>query len=143
MQDLRTFDAPPLEAPTAPRLQRWFFWALGSVLVGVGVLGILLPLLPTTVFLLGAAACFGKSSPGAYRWLMTNRFFGRYLREYKEDRGATPAAKSVSIVSLWGGMAFSVYLLQPPVLIDTLLAVIAVAVTWHLLLLRTPRSPGR
>lgn len=141
MQDLRTFEgAVPAESAGSPRLQRWFYWTLGAALVCIGVVGIILPLVPTTIFLLGAAACFGKSSPGAYRWLMTNRVFGRYLRDYKEERGATPAAKATSIASLWGGMALSGYFLQPPVLVDTLLAVIAVAVTWHLLLLKTLRT---
>jgi uncharacterized membrane protein YbaN (DUF454 family) len=72
-------------APSSSRLTRLALRAAGGLLVGLGVLGIFLPLLPTTVFLLGAAACFGKSSPGAYNWLTTNRLFGRYLREYREE----------------------------------------------------------
>jgi uncharacterized membrane protein YbaN (DUF454 family) len=120
-------------------VRRVLLLAAGSLFVGIGVLGIFLPLLPTTVFFLIAAACYGKSSPGAYRWLTTNRWFGRYLREYREEHGATAATKVLSIASLWGGMGVSAWYLEPPVWVDGILVVIAVGVTAHLLMLRTIR----
>ena len=72
---------------------RALLMATGTLFVGIGVLGIFLPLLPTTVFLLIAAACYARSSDRAYEWLMTNRMFGRYLRNYHEERGATLRSK--------------------------------------------------
>ena len=74
---------------------RWLYIALGSLLVGIGVLGVFLPLLPHTIFFLLAAACYARGSERAHTWLMTNRFFGRYLRNYSEHRGATPGTKAV------------------------------------------------
>lgn len=121
-------------------LLRWLMIGAGFLLVGIGVLGIFLPLLPTTVFFLLAAACFGRSSPAAYRWLTTNRVFGRYLRDYKERRGATVGTKLVSLASLWAGMSLSAFLIEPPLWVDALLAAIAVGVTWHLLSLNTLRD---
>lgn len=111
---------------------------VGSLLVGIGVLGIFLPLLPSTVFFLMAAGCYGKSSPSAYHWLTTNRFFGRHLKDYKEEKGATLGAKVMSIGSLWIGIGMSEYLIDN-LWIRLTLALVAVAVTAHLVRLRTIR----
>lgn len=127
----------------APRRQaggltRWAYIGLGSVLVGIGILGIFLPLLPSTVFFLGAAALYGRSSPRAYRWLTTNRWFGRHLQDYKEQRGATVGAKVWSIATLWVGIGVSEYFIGVP-WVQVLLVAIGVAVTIHLVTLRTIR----
>jgi len=133
-----TTTAATLAAP-AGRVMRVVLIAAGTVLVGVGVLGIFLPLLPTTVFFLLAAACYARSSPGAYRWLTTNRFFGRYIRHYREEHGATMGAKMFSIGSLWIGISASAFLFEPAYWVDAILLLIAVGVTVHLLTLRTIR----
>ena len=138
MADLGVSPAIPLRTPSTHRLIRWFFIALGSLLVGIGVLGIFLPLLPSTVFFLMAAGCYGKSSPGAYAWLTTNRWFGRHLKDYKEERGATVGAKVMSVGSLWLGIGVSEVLVDNP-WVRLALVVIALAVTAHLLRLRTIR----
>lgn len=122
---------------SSSRLTRIVLRIVGGLLVGLGVLGMFLPLLPTTIFLLGAAACFGKSSPGAYRWLTTNRVFGRHLREYREERGATLGTKVFSISSLWIGIGAAVYLVRDMPWLEVVLIAIAMAVTVHLLSLRT------
>lgn len=138
MQDLEAFSP----AVGGNALARWAFRLAGALLVGLGVLGIFLPLLPTTIFLLGAAACFGRSSPGAYRWLTTNRLFGRYLREYREEKGATASAKLFSIATLWLGIGATTYVFRSTGWLDILLVAVAMAVTFHLLSLRT-LSRGR
>ncbi len=117
---------------------RWLYISLGSLLVGIGVLGIFLPLLPSTVFFLMAAGCYGKSSPGAYRWMTTNRLFGKHFREYKENRGATMGAKVMSIASLWIGIGLSEVFIDI-LWVRLLLLGIALAVTAHLMLLKTVR----
>lgn len=125
--------------PNEHRLVRWLFMAAGGFLVGIGVLGIFLPLLPSTVFFLGAAACFGRRSPAAYRWLMTNRWFGRHLHDYQRERGATLSAKVTSIATLWLGIGSSAYFFVDSLWVRVVLLVIAVLVTWHLVALRTIR----
>lgn len=122
---------------SSSRVTRIVLRIVGGFLVGLGVLGMFLPLLPTTIFLLGAAACFGKSSPGAYRWLTTNRVFGRHLRDYREERGATIGTKVFSIASLWIGIGAAVYLVRDMPWLEVVLIAIAMAVTVHLLSLRT------
>ena len=117
---------------------RWLYIACGSLLVGIGVLGIFLPLLPSTVFFLLAMGCYGKSSPSAYRWMTTNRLFGRHLREYREEKGATLSTKMVSIATLWIGIGASEYFIDN-LWVRLLLVAIAAGVTAHLVLLRTIR----
>jgi uncharacterized membrane protein YbaN (DUF454 family) len=138
MTDLGVSQPIALPTPSRHRLVRWLFIAVGSLLVGIGVLGIFLPLLPSTVFFLMAAGCYGKSSPAAYTWLTTNRWFGRHLKHYKEDRGATVGAKVLSIGSLWLGIGITEVLVDNP-WVRLILVVIALAVTAHLLRLRTIR----
>ena len=109
--------------------------------MGIGILGIFLPLLPSTVFFLMAMGCYGKSSPSAYRWMTTNRLFGQHLREYREEKGATIATKIVSIATLWIGIGASEYFIDN-LWVRLLLVGIAIAVTAHLFLLRTIRRPA-
>ena len=122
------------------RVARYSYVAGGSALVAIGVLGIFLPLLPTTIFFILAAACYSRSSPGAHRWLTTNRYFGSYLRNYQEHRGATVGTKITSLVALWLGIGAADYFLTLPVWVEILLIGIAAGVSIHLLRLRTIRD---
>ncbi|HNM78959.1 MAG TPA: YbaN family protein [Tepidiformaceae bacterium] len=139
--DLTGSQGLTLRAPSRSRLVRWTFISLGSLLVAVGVLGIFLPLLPSTVFFLMALGCYGKSSPSAYRWMTTNRLFGQNLREYREEKGATVRTKVVSLLWLWGGIGLSEYFIDNLWIRLTLIA-IALGVSAHLVLLRTIRRPA-
>lgn len=129
-------------APAASRVVRGLYLAAGAGLVAVGVVGILVPLLPTTIFLILAGGCFARSSPAAYRWLTTNRLFGRYLRDYREERGATLRAKIASIASVWLGIGASAWFFSPAWWVTVILAAIAAGVTVHLLRLRTLQGAG-
>ena len=119
---------------------RVLFIGLGSLLVAIGVLGVFLPLLPSTIFFLLAAACSARGSEHAYTWLMPTRFFGQYLRTYSEHGGATLRTKIVTIAMLWAGLALSAYLITPPMWVYAILAAVGVGVTAHLLRLRTLRD---
>ena len=131
------------EVESSERTLAWpirvLLWATGTLFVGIGVLGIFLPLLPTTVFLLIAAACYARSSERAYRWLMTNRWFGQYLRNYQEERGATMSSKVITIAVLWIGIGATIYLTEAALWLAAVLLVIAVGVTIHLVRLKTIR----
>jgi uncharacterized protein len=112
----------------------------GFILVGIGVLGMFLPLLPTTVFLLLAAWCFARSSERFYRWLHYNRLFGKYIRDYQTGKGMTFIAKVFSISFLWLGILASAYWGTDKLFIRILLLAIAIGVTWHLVLIKTNRD---
>ncbi|MEO8538405.1 MAG: YbaN family protein [bacterium] len=128
-----------IPSPSRSRVVRWAYLSVGTLLVGVGILGIFLPLLPSTVFFLMALGCYGKSSPSAYRWMTTNRLFGRQLRNYREEKGATISTKVVSLASLWIGIGASEYFIDN-LWVRLLLVAIALGVSAHLLLLKTVRT---
>lgn len=129
-----------LVRPSRSSTMRTFYMGIGSVFVGAGVIGIFVPLWPTTIFLILAAACYGRSSPRAYRWLTTNRLFGSYLRNYQEHKGATLRAKIISITSLWLGIGSTIVFVPTPVWVNLILLGIAIGVAWHLLRLNTIRK---
>ena len=81
---------------TAP--MRWLLIAIGWLAVGLGALGVILPLLPTTPFLLIAAWAFGRSSERFHRWLHGNRWFGPLLRDWQQH-GAVPRWAKVMAVA--------------------------------------------
>ena len=104
---------PP--APRAPRSPwvRHLLTAAGVVCIALALIGIVLPLLPTTPFLLLAAACFARSSPRLDDWLHHNRLFGPYLRAYRAGHGIPLRAKISIIALLWISIAFSAILAVP------------------------------
>ncbi|MDR0954323.1 MAG: YbaN family protein, partial [Rikenellaceae bacterium] len=88
---------------------RWLLIGCGCITLGLGLVGIPLPVLPTTPFLLLSAWCFGRSSERLLRWLLTNRMFGEYLRNYVEDRGIPRRVKVYILLLLWGTILFSAF----------------------------------
>lgn len=73
----------------------------GLLLLGFGFLGILLPGLPTTPFLLVAAACFVRSSDRLYSWLIRTRLFGPYIRKYRETGAMSIRSKIAAVTIMW------------------------------------------
>jgi uncharacterized protein len=102
---------------------RAFYNVVGTLFVGLGVLGILLPLMPTTIFLILASGCYLRGSPRLYRMLMTNRHLGPYIRNMKEGRGMPLRAKVVTLGVLWLSLSVSVYRLEALLLILLLLGI--------------------
>lgn len=103
----------------------------------MGVIGIFVPLWPTTCFLLLAGWCFARCSPRAERWLHENRLFGRYLRDYREHGIVSRRVRMTSLVVLWAFIGLSgVLFIERPLVVGVLLLV-ALAVTRHLYSLPT------
>jgi len=112
----------------------------GGLLVALGAIGIFLPLLPTTPFLLLAAICFSASSPKAYRFLLRSRFFGPYIEHYRTGSGVTIVAKVRAITFLWAVLILSAFFVGE-IWVIFVLAAVGIGVTIHLLMLKTrPRS---
>ncbi len=111
---------------------RWLLATLGLLSVGLGVLGIFLPLLPTTPFLLLAAACFARSSPRLDHWLHRNRLFGNYLRAYREGQGIPRRARITALAMLWATLLASAVLV-PKWPVWLLLGAIGAGVSLHIL----------
>lgn len=119
------------------KVLRLLLVVVGSLSVALGFIGVFLPILPTTPFLLLAAACYARASPRFYRWLMTNRWFGTYLRDWREGRGVPLRAKVVAVVSIVLTFGISIGFFVPLLPIKFLLVVIGVGVVTHILRLPT------
>lgn len=118
---------------------RYLYLSLGFVLVGLGILGAFLPLLPTTIFLIFASVCFMKSSPKANAWLKNNRWLGSYLRNYQDKTGLTVASKITHIAILWISIIVSAVVFTDKPAVQILLFAIAIGVTIHLLAIKTAK----
>lgn len=119
---------------------RYFYLIFGFIFVGIGVLGIFVPLLPTAIFLIMASACFMKSSPKAAEWLKNNRWLGSYVRNYVDKTGLSITSKIIHIIVLWVSIGLSIYLINDNIAVRILLLVIAIAVTIHLIMIKTAKS---
>jgi len=117
------------------RLVKALLVAAGTVSVGLGVLGIVLPIVPTTPFLLLAAVCYAHSSERFYVALLTNRYFGMYIRDWRENRGLTLAMKLWIIFVMAATMGVSAVFFVPLVSVKILLGVVGTGVSiyvWRL-----------
>ncbi len=123
------------------RLKRILLLVLGSISVGLGSLGIFLPLLPATPFLLLAAYCYLRSSRRLYTRLMQHRILGPYLYHYLEHKAVPLQTKIGAILLLWASLGLTMALVGRWY-IQVSLTGIGLAVTIHLLSLRTlPQGP--
>lgn len=115
--------------------------AAGTVCLVLGAIGILLPILPTTPFLLLSAACYLRSSERMYKWLLGNRWFGEYIKNYREGKGIPAKTKMVALAVLWGAILYSTLIVVDEILIAQIaLVAIAVGVSVHLFRLPTYRK---
>ncbi|BCS43320.1 MULTISPECIES: YbaN family protein [Pseudomonas syringae group genomosp. 2] len=96
------------------RLVRYLLIAVGWLSVVSGVIGIFLPVLPTTPFLLLAAACFARSSPRFYHWLVDHPRLGPWIQDYLEGNGIPLKGKVYVIGLMWLSIGLSCYLIAQP-----------------------------
>jgi uncharacterized membrane protein YbaN (DUF454 family) len=115
------------------RFSRGALIVAGSISLGLGIIGIILPLLPTTPFLLLAAWCYARSSKKFYIWLINNKRFGRIIKNYYEGKGIPLHVKIYAISLLWVTILLSSYLFIEMLLIRIILIIIATLVTIHIL----------
>lgn len=126
--------------PHSNPMMRWIFITGGVVLVSIGILGMFLPLLPTTIFFILAAWCFARSSERYYKWIHSNKYFGKYLSDYRSGKGMPVKSKIFSIAFLWTGILVSFFLLTENLYVRILLAAIAIGVTLHIIYIKTAKD---
>jgi uncharacterized membrane protein YbaN (DUF454 family) len=120
-----------MQASMTSRIMKAVLVTVGTLSVGLGVLGIFLPLLPTTVFLLLAAACYARSSDRFYLWLINHRWLGSYIRNHYEGRGMRRRDKVITLIVLWAGIAATAIWSVESLWIRLVLLAIACGVTLH------------
>ncbi|RPH94451.1 MAG: DUF454 domain-containing protein [Calditrichaeota bacterium] len=111
----------------------------GTLAVFLGIIGMFLPILPTTPFLLLAAFCYARSSKRFYDGLLNNRWFGEYIRNYREGKGIPLRQKVLTLLLLWLTIGNTILFLAPQLWIRILLLLIASGVTIHLVRMKTFR----
>ncbi len=118
-------------------LNKTILIVIGTFSVVLGIIGIFLPILPTTPFLLLAAACYARSSQKFYYWILNNRWFGNYIKNYREGKGISFRIKLFSISFLWITILYSTIYVVHVVVVKFILILVAVGVTIHILSIRT------
>ncbi len=108
----------------------------GMVSLIIGIIGIVLPVIPTTPLLLLAAACFAKSSKKFYNWLMNNRILGTIIKNYKEGKGMPIKTKIFTLSTLWITIMITIFFFVKILWIQIILWIIVLAVSTHIILIR-------
>ena len=121
-------------------LGRWLLVFAGTIFLVLAVIGVILPLVPTTPFLLLAAACYARSSKRFSNWLLGNRIFGKVIKNYREGKGITLKLKVLSISLLWITIGCSAAFAVDLLAVQIILILIAFGVTLHIMFLPTPRQ---
>lgn len=131
-----------LATPMQSLMKNTFLKIAGYLSVALGFAGIFLPLLPTTPFLLLALWCFARSSTRMESWLLNNRLFGQYLKDYERGCGIPRFVKASTLIYLWSTILFSMIIFTEAWWIKILLLVIAFGVSIHVLSMKTKRYFG-
>ena len=129
------------------QLKQQVFVIAGTISLLLGIIGIIVPVLPTTPFLLLAAFCFIRGSNRLYTALLNNRFIGTYIRNYMEGRGMSRRMKIWTLSMLWVAISFTVFFASDSLVVKIILAVVLIGVTVHILMIKTIKNkhglPGK
>jgi uncharacterized protein len=119
------------------------FVVAGTFFLVLGIIGIMIPILPTTPFLLLAAICYARSSQRMHNWLLGNRIFGIYIRNYLAGRGMPLKIKIFTLFILWLGISLTAAFGVQHWALRMLLILIAAGVSVHIILIRAKLFPGK
>ncbi|MFD2923795.1 YbaN family protein [Halobacillus naozhouensis] len=112
---------------------------IGTLSLALGIIGIVLPLIPTTPFLLLSAACFVRSSNRLYQWLIHNKWFGSYIQNFRAGKGIPLKAKVIGVATLWISIIYSAFFIVPLVFVRIIMMLVAAYFTWFILSQKTLR----
>jgi uncharacterized membrane protein YbaN (DUF454 family) len=105
--------------------------------LALGVIGIFLPVLPTTPFLLLAAAAYVRSSEKLYQWLLSQKLLGTYIRNFREHKAIPLRAKIISVTLVWATLLYCAIFISENIYLSIALLVLATAISWHILSYKT------
>ena len=113
------------------------YTVLGSLSLALGILGIFLPVLPTTPFLLLSAAMYVRGSHGLYDWLMNHRHLGPYIKNFREHKALPLRVKVVSVSMVWATLLYCAFFVAKEWWMSVMFIAIAIGVTVHILSYKT------
>ncbi len=122
------------------RLVRGLLWTAGSVSLILGLIGVVLPGLPTTPFVLLAAACYAKASPRLHSWLLNHRLTGPMLRDWERDHSLTRRNKTIAVGSMLLMVSFSIWSFRGRVIAQAVLVLLGAIGAWVVLRIPTRRN---
>jgi uncharacterized membrane protein YbaN (DUF454 family) len=133
--------APPSKIKKQ-RVVRALLIVAGTICLALGAIGIFLPILPTTPFLLLSAACYMRSSERLHNWLINNRWFGEYIKNYQSGKGIPLKTKIIALSFLWLAILYSTFFVVNEIIFAQIaLLIIAAGVSLHLIRLPTFKKP--
>ena len=118
---------------------KYILIVLGSISLALGVIGIFLPLLPTTPFLLLAAALYVRSSEELYNWLIHQKYLGTYIRNFREHKAIPLHAKIISVTLVWATLLYCAFGISENIYLSIGLLILAVSISWHILSYKTSK----
>ncbi len=145
MKLMKKSDQQHINSKTSKQeLIRVLLFFAGTFSLVLGAIGVFLPILPTTPFLLLSAACYLRSSERMHNWLLNNKWFGKYIRNYQEGKGIPLKTKIFAMTILWAAILYSAFIAFNEVLIvQIVLLAIALGVSIHLVRLpNLKKSPA-
>ena len=98
----------------------------GTVFLGLGIIGVFVPVLPTTPFLLLSAACYVRSSNRLYSWLINHKLFGKFIKDFRESRSISLRNKIISLVAMTLMIALSIFLVAEAFYLKIILLILGV-----------------
>jgi len=130
------------------KLSRAFWFSLGFISMSLGLIGIPVPGLPTTPFMILAAACFARSSQRFYDWIINNKLFGSHVKNYREGNGIPKRSKPIILGTMWIFVSFAVLVAIPDDVQVAKIATVVLALIGTIFILRIPsiqtsRNPSR
>lgn len=126
--------------PHRSRIVRALLWLAGSVSLVLGLIGVVVPGLPTTPFILLAAACYAKASPRLHAWLLNHRLTGPLLRDWEKHRSLTRRTKTIAVVSMLVMVSFSIWSFRHRWIAQAVLVALGAIGAWVVLRIPTRRS---
>ncbi len=116
---------------------KYLFIIVGSISLALGVIGIFLPLLPTTPFLLLTATLYVRSSEKLYQWLIHQKHLGTYIRNFREHKAIPLRAKIISVSMVWITLTYCSLTVSEQIWIKIAFLLLASAISWHILSYKT------
>jgi uncharacterized membrane protein YbaN (DUF454 family) len=127
---------PPNLVSIKMDIKRLLFVTLGTLSLGIGMVGIFVPVLPTTPFLLLATSFYARGSAKFYNWLVKNRVLGAYIRQYIDGNGMALKVKLFTIAFLWIAISSTALLVLDDLAMRIVLVIIAIGVSAHIALIK-------